>query len=185
MIEKTEFEQLASAHGYRTRKHEDGETVIACARGFLCEWEPPARLAWCVIYPADAKPTAKLKNAMKRDPKLRAEVEGDEEFIASFAVADLAWVAERWAKVKKKRRLTPERKAAEAERLRAFRFPPGPRPGTPNEPCFASAGAGESSGTDPAPGRETAPGNPASTGRDAEGEAIRLRPSPQPLERSA
>jgi hypothetical protein len=185
VIEKTQVETLAGEHGYRTRRQEDGEVVIACARGFLCEGEPPARLAWCVIYPADAKPNAKLKNAMKRDPKLRLEVEGDEEFVASFAVEDLAWVAERWAKVKKRRRLSPERKAAEAERLRAFRFRRGPRPGAPNEPCFASAGPGEASGTDPAPGSETAPGNPTSTGRDAESLPTRRLPPSFPAERSA
>ncbi len=210
MIEKTEFEKRAAAAGLRVRRYPEDELVIEGKRGRIVEWSD-GRFAWLLLferpvfgpdgkrlsagderppgatYGAWPKTSSALKHRAKRDPLLRLEDEGDEEAIFSFAPEALGHVARQWCRCRFRKRYSPEvlkkKRAAMARVAASLRANPDRKAGA--GVCFASAGAGEASGTDPAPGREMAPGNPTSTGGYAEGEAIRLRPSPLPLERSA
>ncbi len=148
---------LADLHGLRLHRLEDGEEVIACRRGFICEWDPPGRLAWCVLYPATASPSAKLQGMASRDAILRMEREGDEEFLASFDVGDLPGVAERWAQARRRRKMTPEQREAAAARLRAFRFAPSTHVRVGRRFCFASDPGGEAQGSGSPPPSDPSP----------------------------
>lgn len=87
---------LAQKHRLRWHRAEDDLIVIPGKRGHIGDWGD-GQLYWALALGyRRGRPTAHLKEAAKRDPRLMLYVEGDEEAIFLFDTGDLGWVADRW-----------------------------------------------------------------------------------------
>lgn len=99
--------ELAKRHRLKYRRAEDGLVIIPGKRGHIGEWGD-GRLYWALTFDyAKGPPTARLKEMAKRDPRLKLDVEGDEEAIFTFGPQDLPHAARRWCQARFRRQARP------------------------------------------------------------------------------
>ena len=117
--------EMARLQRLRHRRARDGETIIPGRRGFIYRHSPD-RLGWALVYTnGNGSPTAHLKEAAKKDPKIQLYLEGDEEAIFLFDTEDLGWVARRWCHARRlpgPGTLSDEQRRAVIQRTERFRF---------------------------------------------------------------
>ena len=170
--------ELARKYRLKVQRQPDGTLVVPGKRGFLYR-HAPDRLGWALVYRnGNGRPTAHLKQAAKKDPKLDLHVEGDEEAIFLFEKGDLVHVAKRWAQCRFRRRVSP----GERGRLRALsrRHSPFRKNGEPSVEALPATQGGTSAwkGVLGRPGPKSGPESPdleisaAASSRQANSQAV-------------